>query len=200
MLALRNSCRTQYTVRGEWFGPCSVVEIIAIHDTRHQDSEPVPSRPLSASDDELADAVLTASRALVAVAARSLAAAPSDVTLPQYRALVVLATRGPQRPSDLAAELDVAASSITRLCDRLVRKKLVKRQVRPSNRREYMIEITDEGRAIVDAVTASRRRDIRRLLRRIPASRRQQLLVMLRELSEAAGEPASPASPLGWTS
>jgi len=153
---------------------------------------------MSASADELADAVLTASRALVAVAARSLAAAPSDVTLPQYRALVVLATRGPQRPSDLAAELGVAASSITRLCDRLVRKKLVKRQLRPSNRREYVIEITDDGQAIVDAVTVSRRREIRRLLGRIPAGRRQQLLTTLRELSDAAGEQESPASPLGW--
>ena len=40
------------------------------------------------------DAVLTASRALVGVAARSLAVVDADVTLPQYRALVVLAARG----------------------------------------------------------------------------------------------------------
>ena len=46
--------------------------------------------------DELVDTVLAASRALVAVAARSLAAAGDEVTLPQYRALVVLAARGPQ--------------------------------------------------------------------------------------------------------
>ena len=105
--------------------------------------EPTEDEPgLSASTDELADAVLDASRVLVAVAARSLAAAPSDVTLPQYRVLVILATRGPQRPSDLAAEVGVAASSITRMCDRLVRKKLVRRRLRPSNRREYVVDIT----------------------------------------------------------
>jgi len=46
------------------------------------------------------DTVLAASRALVAVAARSLAAAGDEVTLPQYRALVVLAARGPRgRPT-----------------------------------------------------------------------------------------------------
>lgn len=153
---------------------------------------------MNVTADELADAVLTASRALVGVAAKSLAAAPADVTLPQYRVLVVVATRGPQRPTDLAAELGVAASSITRLCDRLVRKKLVKRQLRASNRREYKIQITDQGQAIVDAVMVSRRLEIRRLLGRIPPGRRQQLLVTLRELSLAAGEPESPASPLGW--
>ncbi|MFC7655431.1 hypothetical protein ACFQV8_01700 [Pseudonocardia benzenivorans] len=41
--------------------------------------------------DELVDAVMTASRVLVAVAARSLAAVDEDVTIAQYRALVVLA-------------------------------------------------------------------------------------------------------------
>ena len=59
---------------------------------------------------ELTDAVVYASRALVAIAARSLSAAPSDVTLAQSRALVVLASRGPQRTSDLASELEVAPS------------------------------------------------------------------------------------------
>jgi hypothetical protein len=51
-------------------------------------------------DDELVDTVLAASRALVAVAARSLAAAGDEVTLPQYRALVVLSARGPQGTAD----------------------------------------------------------------------------------------------------
>ena len=44
--------------------------------------------------DELVDAVLGASRALVAVAARSLATLADDVTLAQYRVLVELAARG----------------------------------------------------------------------------------------------------------
>ena len=67
------------------------------------------------------DAVLRASRALVAVAARSIAQAGDSVTLPQYRALVALAARGPQRVTDLAEELGVHPSSATRMCDRLVK-------------------------------------------------------------------------------
>ena len=42
-------------------------------------------------DEALVSAVLLASRALVAIAARSLAVAPADVTLAQYRLLVLLA-------------------------------------------------------------------------------------------------------------
>ena len=57
--------------------------------------------PAPAADDELVDTVLAASRALVAVAARSLAAAGDEVTLPQYRALVVLAAQGPQGTAEL---------------------------------------------------------------------------------------------------
>ncbi len=42
------------------------------------------------------DGVLRASRALVAVAARSIASVDDTVTLPQFRTLVALAARGPQ--------------------------------------------------------------------------------------------------------
>ncbi len=57
---------------------------------------PVVPAHASEAPDELVDTVLAASRALVAVAARSLAAAGDEVTLPQYRALVVRAAKGPQ--------------------------------------------------------------------------------------------------------
>ena len=55
-----------------------------------------------AADEAAVDAVLTASRTLVAVATKSLGAAAEDTTIAQYRALVVLASRGPQRMVDLA--------------------------------------------------------------------------------------------------
>ena len=71
-----------------------------------------------------ADAVLTASRTLVAVATQSLGAAAEDTTIAQYRALVVLASRGPQRMTDLAGALDVTPSTAGRMCDRLLRKGL----------------------------------------------------------------------------
>ena len=47
-------------------------------------------------EDQLVDAVLSASRVLVAIAARSLADVGEEVTLTQYRSLVVLASRGPR--------------------------------------------------------------------------------------------------------
>ena len=145
------------------------------------------------TDDEVVDAVLRASRVLVAVAARSLAEVDHDVTLPQYRALVVLASRGPQRPGDLAGALAVHPSTITRLCDRLVTKRLVDRNVAPRNRREVSIRLTPKVRRLVDAVTARRREEITVIAANIPARERTATVHALDALGDAAAEPSDAA-------
>src|SRR6201994_2271474 len=117
------------------------------------------------ASDELGDTVLAGSRALVAVAARSLAAAGDEVTLPQYRPLVVLAARGPQGTAELAAALAVNPSTATRMCDRLVRKGLVRRQRQAGDRRAVRIALTPPGRGLVAEVTRQRRGELARLLR-----------------------------------
>jgi DNA-binding MarR family transcriptional regulator len=145
------------------------------------------------SDDQVVEAVLRASRVLVAVAARSLAAVEHDVTLPQYRALVVLASRGPVRPSELAEALAVHPSTVTRLCDRLAAKRLVHRGESPANRREVSIRLTPKGRRLVDAVTARRRTEIASIVANIPARERTATVHALHELGEAADEPTDAA-------
>ncbi len=148
---------------------------------------------------ELTDALMTASRALIGVAARSLAAAPADVTLPQYRALVVLAARGPLRVGDLAAALGIHPSTATRLCDRLVGRRLVRRAVDRGNRRETTISVSTSGRRVVDDVTAVRRTEIAAIIDRIPAELRQPAVAALVAFAEAAGEPADEAWTSGWS-
>ncbi len=149
--------------------------------------------------DEVTEAVLLASRVLVAVAVRSLAAAPADVTLPQYRALVVLTSRGPQGAGTLADELSVAPSSVTRLCDRLVAKSMVERHLSPESRREVEIAVTEQGAALVAAVTRARRREVAKIVGAIPASRRSALVRALQEFGAAAGEVPEQAWSLGWS-
>jgi DNA-binding MarR family transcriptional regulator len=149
--------------------------------------------------DAVTDAVLLASRVLVAVAARSLASVSDDVTLPQYRALVVLATRGPQPLGGLAELLEVNPSTATRLCDRLVRKHLVTRHTPAANRREIEIRLTAAGQQIVDDVTRRRRREIARILRSVPARQRSGLVKALTAFGAAAGEVPEQAWTLGWS-
>ncbi|GAA2888784.1 MarR family transcriptional regulator [Nonomuraea rubra] len=139
-------------------------------------------------DDPVVEAVLTASRALVGVAARSIAAAGGDVTLPQYRALVLMAARGPQRLIDLAEALDVNRSTATRMCDRLVAKRLVRRSRLPSDRRTIRISLTSEGRALVDGVTKKRRADLAQILAQLSQEQHVAVVAALTAFAEAADE------------
>lgn len=147
----------------------------------------------------MTDLLVTASRALVGIAARSLAQVEDHVTLPQYRALVVLASHGPLRPVDLADALDVSPSTATRMCDRLVRKKLVERAHSASDRREVELRLSPDGRALVSEVTTRRRRDLRRVLARIPAPDQQRLIDALLVFNSAAGEAPESALGLGMS-
>ncbi|MEO6125508.1 MAG: MarR family transcriptional regulator [Ilumatobacteraceae bacterium] len=151
------------------------------------------------TDVTVADALITASRALVAVAARSIAAINDDVTLPQYRAMIVLATHGSQTVGQLADALNIHPSTATRLCDRLVAKSLVLRQQDEDNRRETNITLADSGRKIVDGVTAFRREEIARIVGRIPVGLREPMISALTAFAEAAGEIPEQSWSLGWS-
>lgn len=144
---------------------------------------------MSEPDTEAAtDAFLSASRALVAVAARSLAAA-GDVTLPQFRALVVLTGSVPVTVGDLAQALDIHPSTATRMCDRLERKLLVRRfPAGSSDRRETTISLTARGRRLVERVTERRRRDLSTIAAAMSATERQHAIDGLRSFAQAAGE------------
>jgi DNA-binding MarR family transcriptional regulator len=152
----------------------------------------------AAAPDELVDTVLAASRALVAVAARSLAAAGDEVTLPQYRALVVLAARGPQGTADLAAALAVNPSTATRMCDRLVGKGLVRRHRQAGDRRMVRITLTTAGRALVAEVTRRRRAELARLLGALPHDQHEPVMAAFAAFAAAAGELPQPGAALGW--
>lgn len=152
----------------------------------------------SQSRDELVDAVLGASRALVAVAARSLADVAEDVTLAQYRVLVVLAARGPQRLADLAVALDVDRSTATRMCDRLVRKRLVTRRRISEDRRGVRVTLTAAGAELVAEVSRRRRAEIVTIVERMPKAHRGPVLSALRAFAHAAGEVPEQDWSLGW--
>jgi DNA-binding MarR family transcriptional regulator len=148
--------------------------------------------------DVVIDAVLSASRALVAVAARSLAGADDEVTLTQYRTLVVLASRGPQSLAGLASAVAVTPATATRMCDRLVRKGLVRRRTGREDRRQLRVALTQAGQELVDAVTARRRKEIARIVGDIPSEERTILVRALSRFAAAAGEVPEQDWTAGW--
>src|SRR6187551_1412860 len=105
------------------------------------------------------DATLTASRALVGVVARSLAGVLEQITLPQFRVLVVLCADGPLRSGVLAERLSIHQSTFTRTADRLVAQGWIRREVSAESRREVIVDLTDSGRQLVLDVMQARRRE-----------------------------------------
>jgi DNA-binding MarR family transcriptional regulator len=150
-------------------------------------------------DPQLEDAVrqlLVSSRALVAVAARSLVDV-GDVTVPQFRALVVLSSRVDTTVSDLASALDIHPTTATRLVDRLVRKRLVRRTELAEDRRVTQLHLTASGHRLVRQVTDRRTRQLAEIVRRMPSETWPKVTEALRAFAAAAGEP-SDVDMFGW--
>jgi DNA-binding MarR family transcriptional regulator len=150
------------------------------------------------SPDSVVDAVLSASRVLVAVAARSLSDISEEVTLTQYRTLVVLASRGPQNLVGLAEVVGVTPATATRMCDRLVKKKLIVRQSEQDDRRQVRLALTKKGLKLVGTVTDRRRREIEAILSAIDPEEQTVLVQALSQFAAAAGEVPERDWSIGW--
>ncbi|WP_144801278.1 MarR family transcriptional regulator [Curtobacterium sp. BH-2-1-1] len=119
---------------------------------------------------------------------RSLAPALEHVTLQQYRVLVLVVTRGRQRSGDLAAELGLLPSGVTRIVDRLVRDGLVERTASDRSGREVLVRGTDRAVALVHEVLEARRVAIGDLLQRMTGPERDAVLAAARAIVRTAGD------------
>ena len=138
--------------------------------------------------DAVVDAVVRASRALVGITVRALASVSDEVTLPQLRTLVVVSLQGPQTVSALADRLDVHASTMTRMCSRLVARGQVVRKPSALDRREVVIELTPQGQGLVDEVMDKRRREINAIVQRMAPDDRDRVVSSLELFAQAADE------------
>jgi DNA-binding MarR family transcriptional regulator len=150
-------------------------------------------------DEGVAELIGNGMRALVGIAARSLAEVLDDVSLPQYRVLVLLHGRGPLSMGELAASLDVNPSTVTRVCDVLVDKKLIRRMPAVDNRRGVCAHLTVRGRRVVDQVMRHREALIQNALSGMSVEGKRQRGLRLSQFAEAAGEVGDHAWTLGWS-
>ena len=139
------------------------------------------------------------------MAARSLASLDDDeLTLLQFRALVVIADGRATAPGDLAALLDVHPSNATRLVDRLVGKGLLDRAEIEQDRRGIALSVTAEGRAVLGRVHRHRRQVLGEVIGRMDTDEVTAVGAALGRFASAAGEvvdePADEAWRLGWVS
>ncbi|HEX4063099.1 MAG TPA: MarR family transcriptional regulator [Streptosporangiaceae bacterium] len=135
---------------------------------------------------DMVDAVLLASRSLAAMTAPWPGMAAEEITLAQFRVLQVLASEGPQRMADLATAVNVAPSTAARLCDRLVRKGLIRRHRTPADRRAVLVTVTAAGQRVVSQATAWQRALAEEILCQLPHLQQRAVAEVLRAFADAA--------------
>lgn len=136
---------------------------------------------------EALDQLMRASDVISGVIAESIASI--EVSLPQLRTLVLVATRPGINATGVAQALDVHASNATRLIDRLLQRGYLNRSDAADDRRRLHLTLTRAGSDLVRDVMEYRRRRYEHMLRRMTAADRRRLAAALEPFSDSADEP-----------
>ena len=128
------------------------------------------------------EALLRLMRICLSATIRAGARAQPRLSPTQVRTLTVLAA-APEGLSVHAVAEAISASnpSASRLCQRLVRDKLLDRDAGPGN--ELRLSLSPQGRDTLDAVNHHRVAELRPLLDALPPAKRRRATVALRDLT-----------------
>jgi DNA-binding MarR family transcriptional regulator len=133
-------------------------------------------------DETLSEAFRSVARQLRDTSQETLA--PWDITPSHLRALRVLTRHGVLRMSELSDHLRIAARSTTEVVDALETRGLVDRRPDPDDRRATLVEVTEHGASIADAIRAARGTEAERVFDRLSQTDRAHLGRILRKLRE----------------
>jgi DNA-binding MarR family transcriptional regulator len=120
----------------------------------------------------------------LAMVSRILERCLTDMTLPQFRVLGLIA-RAPERASRLARQAAVSRPSLTGVLDGLEARGWVRRRDVDGDRRGVNLEVTAAGRAALETEHRAVQDRLAALLDHIPSSRRDAALDGLAALGEA---------------
>jgi DNA-binding MarR family transcriptional regulator len=109
------------------------------------------------------------------------AVAGTGITHNEYAVLGTIASLRSVSPTELASVLRVPPTSISRHVGRMVDAGLAVRSPNPGDGRSYLLELTDEGRAVVRAISPRIRLLVERLAARTDVDRIESALVELEE-------------------
>lgn len=133
-------------------------------------------------DETLSEAFMSVARQLRGTSQETLA--PWDITPANLRALRVLNRHGTMRLSELSDHLHIAPRSTTEVVDALESRDLVRRRPDPGDRRATLVEVTEHGASVLDAIRAARGTETERIFGRLSPADRAHLERILRTLRE----------------
>lgn len=109
-----------------------------------------------------------------------------DITLSQLQALTQVGERQKCSVGEIAEGLGVTHPAAVKTVDRLLKKGLITRSVSPDDHRQAEIQITFEGRRLVNAVRLERTQRLSRVLDQMSPEDRKGLITGLERFVEAS--------------
>jgi len=106
----------------------------------------------------------------------------TDMTYQQYNVLRLIDTTGPQPQAEVARHLVVTAPVVTRLASALAEAGLVERQADPKDRRAVILALTETRRRRARRMRRDLLTAARELLEPLPTERRAAVAAALEEL------------------
>jgi len=138
--------------------------------------------PGSAGEETLPEAFWAVARRLRTTSREILA--PWDVTPSHLRALRMVSRHDGMRLSELSEHLGIAPRSATEVVDALESRGMVKRRPDPGDRRATLVELTEHGTSILDAIGAARGAEAERIFGRLSPADRAHLTRILAKLHD----------------
>lgn len=125
-------------------------------------------------------------RAVSQIAESSVAEA--GLGLSDFAALEALLHRGPLTITEIQAKVLLASGSMTAAVDRLERKGLLTRKATPSDRRAKLLELTPEGKRVVEAAFRRHAVELEAAMTNLNSAEKRQLYGLLKKLGLFAAQ------------
>jgi DNA-binding MarR family transcriptional regulator len=136
----------------------------------------------SSGDESLSEVFWQVARQLRETSQETLA--PWDITPAHLRTLRTLKRHGTMRLSELSDHLHIAPRSTTEVVDALESRGLVRRRADPSDRRATLVEVTEQGVSVLEAIRAARGTEAGRVFGRLSPADRADLVRILGKLRD----------------
>jgi MarR family transcriptional regulator, 2-MHQ and catechol-resistance regulon repressor len=132
-------------------------------------------------------------RAVSTLVERSIAELGIGVT--DFMVLEALLHKGPLMISEIQAKVLLASGSMTAAVDRLEKKSLLIRKTTSTDRRARVLELTPEGRALVEQAFKEHSKDLEQLMSVLDTDEKEQLYGISKKLGRFAAETLQQKAP-----
>ncbi|MBI2503169.1 MAG: MarR family transcriptional regulator [Candidatus Latescibacteria bacterium] len=106
-----------------------------------------------------------------------------DVTVPQFNLLKLIAHNGKHQVGELASFLGVSQAAASKNVDKLVRLKLIIREVQQSDRRAASLSLTHKGKSVIHRYEALKEEKLKEILESLTAG---ELATLMQGLEKVA--------------